>query len=130
MGQQSSAGQVALVVEDNADLRSLAATILEETHLSVVEASSGEAALRYLNANAGEVALLFADVRLSHVMTGIDVARLVRLKWPWIKTVLTSGEPLDEDLDKALASVRFLPKPWRALDVLVEAEKAASQEIQ
>jgi hypothetical protein len=27
-------------------------------------------------------------------------------------------------LDKALRQVRFMPKPWRALDVLMEAEKA------
>ena len=49
-----------------------------------------------------------------------------RLKWPWIRTVLTSGAPLEEDLDKAMPQVRFMPKPWRALEVLMEAEKAAA----
>jgi hypothetical protein len=58
-------------------------------------------------------------------MDGVDLARTVRLKWPWIRTVLTSGAPLEEDLDKALEQVRFMPKPWRALEVLMEAEKAA-----
>jgi hypothetical protein len=58
-------------------------------------------------------------------MDGVDLARAVRLKWPWIRTVLTSGAPLEKDLDKALRQVRFMPKPWRALEVLMEAEKAA-----
>ena len=57
--------------------------------------------------------------------SGVDLARTVRLKWPWIRTVLTSGAPLEDDFDKALRHVRFMPKPWRALEVLMEAEKAA-----
>jgi hypothetical protein len=60
-------------------------------------------------------------------MDGVDLARTVSLKWPWIRTVLTSGAPLEDDLDKALRQVRFIPKPWRALDVLMEAEKAVQK---
>jgi hypothetical protein len=44
-------------------------------------------------------------------MDGVDLARSVSLKWPWIRTVLTSGTPLEEELDEALRRVRFLPKP-------------------
>ena len=125
MGQTIEYSPIALIVEDDAELRSFAAALLEETPLEVVEVSSGEEALHYLDHNAGEVALLFADVKLSHLLSGLDVARMARLKWPWIRTVLTSGEPLEDDLDKALSCVRFMPKPWRALEVLMEAEKAA-----
>jgi CheY-like chemotaxis protein len=117
--------RVALIVEDDKELRGLAVALLEETDLRVVEASSAEEALHYLNYLAGEVVFLFADVRLPHLMSGVDLARTVRLKWPWISTVLTSGAPLEENLDKALRHVRFMPKPWRALEVLMEAEKAA-----
>jgi hypothetical protein len=63
-------------------------------------------------------------VRLPCLMTGVDLARTVRLKWPWVRTVLTSGSPLDTDAGVP-REVRFIPKPWRALDVLVEAEKVA-----
>ncbi|MFD0464203.1 response regulator [Microvirga aerilata] len=113
-----------MIVEDDKELRALAVALLEETDLQVVEASSAEEALQYLRYNAGDVAFLFSDVRLPSLMDGVDLARTVRLKWPWIKTVLTSGAPLEEDLDKALRQVRFMPKPWRALEVLMEAEKA------
>ncbi len=125
MGQDIERSRVALIVEDDKELRALAVALLEETDLRVVEASSAEEALHYLNYLAGDVAFLFADVRLPCLMDGVDLARAVRLKWPWIRTVLTSGAPLEKDLDKALRQVRFMPKPWRALEVLMEAEKAA-----
>jgi CheY-like chemotaxis protein len=129
MGQKIEPQHVALIVEDDPELRTLAAALLEETDLNVVEASSGEEALHYLHHHAGEVAFLFSDVKLPCLMDGVDLARTVRLKWPWIRTVLTSGAPLDDDLDKALRNVRFMQKPWRALEVLIEAEKAAQAGI-
>jgi CheY-like chemotaxis protein len=90
-----------------------------------VEASSAEEALQYLRYNAGDVAFLFSDVKLPCLMDGVDLARTVWLKWPWIRTVLTSDAPLEQELDKALRHVRFMPKPWRPLEVLMEAERAA-----
>jgi CheY-like chemotaxis protein len=125
MGQKTEHDQVALLVEDDTETRSLAATLLEETDLHVVEVSSGEEALHYLHHHAGEVVFIFSEVKLPCLMDGLDLARMVRLKWPWIRTVLTSDAPPADDLDKALRQVRFLPKPWLPLEVLVEAEKAA-----
>ena len=125
MGQKIEAKRIALIVEDNAELRTLAATLLEEAEFEVVEVGSGEEALHYLYHHAEEVAFLFADVRLPYLLSGVDLAHRVQLKWPWIRTVLTSGAPLEGDLYEAPKDVQFMPKPWRALDVLVEAEKAA-----
>jgi CheY-like chemotaxis protein len=125
MGQDAEGAHVALIVEDDNEIRALAAALLEETDLRVVEASSAEEALHYLRHNAGEVVFLFADVKLPCLMSGVDLARTASLKWPWIRTVLTSGAPLEHDLDKALQQVQFMPKPWRALEVLMEAEKAS-----
>ena len=118
-------GRIALIVEDNAELRTLAATLLEEAEFEVAEVESGEEALHYLYHHAEQVAFLFADVRLPYLLSGVDLAHRVQLKWPWIRTVLTSGAPLEGDLYQAPGNVQFMPKPWRALEVLVEAEKAA-----
>jgi CheY-like chemotaxis protein len=122
MGQKIDSNRVALIVEDDVELRTLAAALLEETDLGVAEAGSGEEALHYLDDHAEEVTLLFADVRLPSAMSGADLARTVRARWPWIRTILTSGAPLEAEPD--LSAVRFMPKPWRAIEVLVEAEKA------
>jgi CheY-like chemotaxis protein len=124
MGQKTEHHQVALIVEDDVETRSLAAILLEETDLQVVEVSSGEQALQYLHHHAGEVVFVLSEVRLPCLMSGVDLACMIRLKWPWIRIVLTSDTPPDDDLDKALRQVRFMPKPWLPLAVLMDAEKA------
>jgi CheY-like chemotaxis protein len=129
MGQITDMRSVALVVEDDADVRSLAATVLEESDLRVVEASSGEEALDYLRVHAGEVVFLFTDVRLPCLMSGVDLARNVQSNWPWIRVIVTSGASLDLDEGGQLPrEARFIPKPWRVLDVLMEAERASKGE--
>jgi CheY-like chemotaxis protein len=125
MGQRIEPYRVALIVEDDFEVRGLAAALLEETDLKVVETSSAEEALEYLRLHSEDVAFLFADVRLPCLMDGLDLVRTVRLKWPWVRTVLTSGKPLDQQEGDVPRDVRFLQKPWRALEVLMEAERAA-----
>ncbi len=124
MAQDAECTRFALVVENDKELRALAVALLEETDLQVLEASSGEEALHYLHDHAGEVTLIFSEVKLPRHMDGVDLARLVRLRWPWIRTILTSDAPPADDLDKALRHVRFMQKPWLPLAVLMEAEKA------
>jgi len=124
MVQDAECTRVALIVEDDQELRALAVALLEETNLRVVEASSGEEALHYLHDHAGEVTLIFSEVTLPCYMDGVGLVRLVRLRWPWIRTVLTSDAPPANDLDKALRHVCFMQKPWLPLAVLMEAERA------
>jgi hypothetical protein len=64
-----------------------------------------------------------ADSRLPGTMDGIQLAKAACTLWPTIRIVLTSGDPgaLSKDLPDG---VTFMPKPWRGLDVLVEAERA------
>jgi DNA-binding NtrC family response regulator len=117
---------VALIVEDDPDVRDLAAALLEETELDVVEVESADAALSYLQERGGEVAMMFADVRLPGDMDGVQLAKAACTLWPTIRIVLTSGDPgaVSDDLPDG---VTFMPKPWRGLDVLVEAEKAVRE---
>ena len=125
MGQKIEPQRIALIVEDDFDVRGLAAALLEETDLKVMETSSAVEALDYLREHSEDVAFLFADVRLPCLMNGLDLVRTVRIKWPWVRTVLTSGRPLEDETYDMPRDVRFMQKPWRALDVLMEAEKAA-----
>jgi CheY-like chemotaxis protein len=125
MDQRIEQRKVAIVAEDDTELGSLATVLLEETGFQVFEVSSGEEALHFLHHHAEDVAFILSEVTLSCLMTGVDLARIVRLKWPWIRTVLTSDALFGDGSDKALRQVRFMPKPWLALEVLMEAEKAA-----
>src|SRR5918993_3028794 len=97
MGQKIDVSRKALIVEDDTEVRSLAVALLEETDLTIVEASSGEEALDFLHHHADEVAFLFSDVKLPCLMSGVDLTRIVKREWPWISTVLTSGAPLEDN---------------------------------
>jgi CheY-like chemotaxis protein len=76
---------LALIVEDDADVRELAAALLEETELDVVEVESAEAALDCLQERGGEVAMMFADVRLPGPMDGVQLARAACKLWPTVR---------------------------------------------
>ncbi len=117
---------IAQVIEDQPEVRNLAAAILEETDLDVAEAASAEEALAFLDERGPEVAMMFVDVKLPGRMDGVDLARIAAESWPWIRSVVTSGA-MDRPLNDLPRAARFMPKPWRALDVLVEAERAAAQ---
>lgn len=118
-------GRLALVVEDDPDVRGLAEALLEETELDVVGCDSAEAALAILRERGGDVALVFADVRLAGAMDGVQLAKAVAMLWPKARLVMTSGKSVDR-LDDIPDHAVFIPKPWRALDVLAEADRAAS----
>jgi CheY-like chemotaxis protein len=55
----------ALVVEGDAEGRSLLTALLEKSEFSIVECESGEAALAAMPLRENDVALIFADQRLA-----------------------------------------------------------------
>ena len=124
MRQEQDERPVVLVVEDDADVRGLAAALLEEVPLRVVEADNAEEAVAYLRAHAGKVAMVFTDVRLPGRLDGVDVAQVARSLSPSTRVVVTSGHA-GERLSALPRGATYMAKPWRALDVLVQAEKAA-----
>jgi CheY-like chemotaxis protein len=113
----------ALIVERDAKLRLLMKTVLEESGLDITECDSGEAALATMLLRGQEVAMIFADVQLSGVMDGIDLAQKVKMRWPHLVVILTS-ENASEHLNQVPPGVEYMPKPWKGLDVLKAAERA------
>ncbi|HEV2564553.1 MAG TPA: response regulator [Microvirga sp.] len=123
MNENQFEPHIALVVEDDPDVRTLAAALLEETELDVVEVERAEEALAYLQEHGSDVAMIFADIRLAGPMDGVQLAKAACTLWPTVRIVLTSGAGND-GLDDLPDCVTFMPKPWRGLDVLVQADKA------
>ena len=69
-----------MIVEDDAELRSLTAALLEEEQLDTIECESAEAALAVLLIGGKDIAMIFADVRLPGAMDGIDLAWEVKCR--------------------------------------------------
>ncbi len=112
-----------VLVEDDADLRHLMAALFEDEQMDTIECESAEAALATMLIGGREVAMIFADVRLRGVMDGIDLAREVKMRWPFLPVILTSGHPR-EHVGKLPPGVAYMPKPWQPLNVLIAAEQA------
>jgi len=117
---------VVMVVEGDPEVRDLAVALLEETDLDVVEIASAEDALAYLQEHGEDVAMIFADIRLAGKMDGMHLAKAACTLWPTVRIVLTSGSAGNRP-EELPDGVTFMTKPWRGLDVLVEAEKAVRQ---
>lgn len=112
---QQTGRNIAVVVEDDQDQRELVTMLLEEFDLRVVSCGTAEAAYAVMEHAGGDVVLLFADVRLPGAWSGIRLANEVARQWPLTALIVTSGAPLPDALPPGTT---YLPKPWRALDVL------------
>jgi DNA-binding NtrC family response regulator len=64
MGRVQSRRRIALIVEDDAELRLLTTMVLEESELDIIECESAEAALATMLLRGQNVAMIFADIRL------------------------------------------------------------------
>jgi CheY-like chemotaxis protein len=120
MGSATPFKPIALVVEDDAIQREDVATLLEESEMGVIQCASAEAALGVLEKMGGCLSLMFTDVNLAGAIDGLELARFAKVNFPNIHVIVTSGTPRTGLPDGA----KFLAKPWRALDVLREAERS------
>jgi CheY-like chemotaxis protein len=126
MGQTQQKRRAVLIVEDDAELRSLTAALFEDEQVDTIECESAEAALATLLIGGPEVAMILAEVRLRGVMDGIDLAREAKLRWPLLPVILTSRLP--RDLGDLPLGVGYMAKPWQPLDVLIAAKQALASE--
>ena len=110
----AAAGEVVLVVEDNAALRRVALRQVVELGYRALEAENATVALAMLEKE--HVDLLFSDVVMPGDMDGMVLARAVGERWPEVKIVLTSGfveTKVRGDLARLGQPVRILAKPYR-----------------
>jgi CheY-like chemotaxis protein len=123
MGRVQSKRRKVLIVEDDPEVRLLTKMVLEESELDVIECESGEAALATMLLQGQNVSMIFTDIHLSGEMDGIDLAHEVKIRWPHLVVILTSGNA-GEHLKQMPPGVDYIPKPWQPLDVLIAAERA------
>jgi PAS domain S-box-containing protein len=102
------ASGVALLVDDEALVRASTADMLWDLGYDVVEASSGEEALRLMQ-ESRHFDILVTD-HLMPGLSGTDLARVVRASWPGTSVLLVSGYGEREGLDPDLPR---LTKPFR-----------------
>ena len=101
-----------LVVEDEWLLRLELAEELSSAGWAVLEAGTGEEALKLLNQVQAEhkaIDFLVTDIRLGGLVTGWDVAEACRNFWPHIPVIYVSANPIAET--RRVPDSAFLSKP-------------------
>ena len=101
-----------LLVEDDAQLRTVAASILRKAGYEVLPASSGEEAVEVLDAHPATLHLLLSDVVLPG-MSGPDLARLLVARQPGMRVLCMSGYADDSVVRHGALrpGIAFLQKP-------------------
>jgi response regulator RpfG family c-di-GMP phosphodiesterase len=128
---QEPAPSLVLLVDDEPSVLAALTRLLRPDGIQVVTAGSGEDALRSLEENAASIGVLISDYAMPG-MTGAELLRAARLRWPDITRVLLTG---NADLPAAAHAVnegqlsRLLVKPWQP-DELRRAVSDAMRQYQ
>ena len=115
---------VVLIVEDDSLLAEMAVEMVGEAGMPAIAVDSVDAALDYLKEHAEKVAAMFSDVRLKGPLNGVELAAFVAVRWPTIAICVTSGVALERPY-RLPRNARFMPKPWKAAEVISFVEGAA-----
>jgi len=116
-----------LVVDDELVVRTIAARILQHEGYRVLQAVDGSEAIQLIH-RLGPPHLLLTDVQMAGV-SGLELARRVRDRWPTVPIVFMSGHPADEfTLQEAtISSARFLSKPFANGDLVSAVAETLAQ---
>jgi PAS domain S-box-containing protein len=111
-----------LLVDDDPDVRAVAAAMLRAAGHTVVEAGSGGAALQRLEEGAQPIDLLIADLAMPG-MNGFELARAARLARPDLPVLFITGFA-DMARLEASAHETVLQKPFRAEELNAKVAEA------
>ncbi len=108
----------ALVVEDDQLVLEAASELFQAMGYAVLSARDGAEALRLLQREP-DIDVLFSDVMMPNGMSGLDLAHAVRERYPAVKIILASGDPLPalKSEQQDLSEFAFVSKPYRLADV-------------
>ena len=118
-------GHRLLVVEDNEEVGRFSTELLEDLGYAIKWVTNAEAALTALSENASGFDLVFSDVIMPG-MNGVDLAAVLRDRYPDLPVVLTSGysSVLAENIDRGFELIR---KPYSVEALSLTLRKAIAE---
>lgn len=118
--------ETVLVVEDDADVRQIAVTVLAEHGYKVLEAADGKSALRVLRTVRPAPDLLFTDVVLPGGINGHELAKQACHLHPDLKVLYTTGyaESVIARDGSLNEGIQLLAKPYRREVLLTKVRHA------
>jgi PAS domain S-box-containing protein len=121
---QRRQGLTILVVEDQDGVRRLASQALRACGYHVLEAASGDEALRLAEAVQGGCQLAVTDVVMPG-MSGKTLAEELRARWPDIRVLFMSGYPNEVILRHGVmdSAVNYLGKPFTPAELAAKVRE-------
>src|SRR3954454_21284644 len=110
MQREACSRPVVLVVEDEVLLRWTTVSVIDETGFTASEAGSAVEAISILERRS-DVWAVVTDVQMPGSIDGLKLAHLIRVRWPNVKVIVTSGQ-LKLREDDVPAGCRYLHKPY------------------
>lgn len=112
-------GGLAIVLDDEAEIRELVRGYLLKAGFQVIEAASDDEALELLE-NLPKVSLMVSDIMMAGSKTGIDIARAAKRIRPETPFLLISGlSSTHPALGEAETEFRLLKKPFGEEDFVI-----------
>ncbi len=108
-----------LLVEDNAQIRTVGTTILRELGYQVKATESGDAAMQHIE-NGERFDLLFTDIVMPGQIDGIALAHALRAYDPTVQILFTSGFSSPVTLRERIVELdgaELIAKPYRKADL-------------
>ena len=105
-----------LIVDDDDDVRLVAAAMVEEAGYQVETAPSGPAALDRLARGLDGYGLMITDVVMPG-MSGVELARQVRERHPALPVIFASGYADLQTFGSELSEEHVLKKPYRVAEI-------------
>ncbi len=120
--------RLALVLEDEEDVRQTLCEQLHQLGWLTLETASGEEALQLLEASP-DIALLISDLMLPGALSGADVIHTARRRFPALPVLLISGQDLRPAQNPALPEVEWLRKPFTPRPAGAGAERGVREDL-
>ena len=121
-----------LLVEDDLDVRRTTAKILGQLGFRIIEAESGPMALGILETKAHSIDLVFSDIVMPSGISGIVLARWIKIHYKTVRVLLASGYPdkiRDGQHDDSFR-LSILAKPYRRSDLIAALSDVFNKPIE
>ncbi|HDI51992.1 MAG TPA: response regulator [Bacteroidetes bacterium] len=116
-----------LFVDDETEILEILADLFADSTVEVETAKTGRQALQKCQEH--KIDAILCDLKLPD-MSGLEVLKIVRTRWPKVKRFLTTGyfDPLQSDcLQQNRLIDKFFPKPWDVLELRQYVEKSLEE---
>lgn len=110
-----------LIVDDQEQVRSTLARLLESTGLVVLTAEGSQEALKVFETSS-DIDVVIADVSMPK--NGYTLLEYLRIHYPSTEVIMTSGFDASADKARKLGAFGFLAKPFTAGQAVLMIEKA------